>query len=894
MMKMGGERMVRCATRLLMLLLGLVVLHSFSPTARTVKAAGVIYVSQAGAGAQNGTNAANAFAMATVLANCSTDAPAGTVVKLTGTGSPAFSYAAGTVAGINWTCGGASGNPVVITVDTSASLPIIISSPGFSYGNGSATCCGLYINASYVTVDGGLPCGTTPSATGPVASANACQLVVEDTGEGTAYDAINVGGMIDSSRLVGVNGGTGVEIKNISMLNSYVQLPPWQLSSVSWSGTTATVTCSAACPVGANKFIAITGNTTTGADTCQPGVTACTIVQTTANNAGGSSFTATLLSGIGTGTASGGWAIDNWGNGNGEIQSNFDSGCIASAAPGLLIHDSICAHGGWLIFISQPVLGGAAIQVYNNQLFDFDHAIAEGVCSAGSCSDNNAYAGVIAHDNLIGGSFNWDQLFDPSNRNLNDSGARGPNNNHHDPIHTEIDLSHTTQRYLTNPTIYDNSFTGDPGVDTNCVMFLRASSTGEAVFNNLINFSNSRPWSGTFCIGDGNSGASPISFTTNPLLFNNTLVPSGNYTGSGGVIGATGNTGSAGEFGFQYLNNIFGTLHFGVNIYFPCSGCWQSAPGGWDYNYYVDGHTDSGGVAVDFVTYNFGFSTETLAPVGTSGTWQYYLTNTAASSVPLGTGSPYPTTQGRDLNSLQGTFATLNLASSGQPNTGSPALAAGLNLTGLCSGLLTALCNDIAHVQRPASGPWDIGAYQVTQPGFKLETVTTAGLAGANSGAVATATNTTTETSICSFMLPASELGEGQEIKLHCEGVVQWPLTRPSVVITLRAGGTSGTPLGSFTLGFTGVQSSNLGFTCDFSIAANNTPGGSTPTESQGGCWVPNPSGTGILTSGALAKGSTVSWSTDIANEITIDATWNAASSSSIMEGRLFDVIRLN
>jgi hypothetical protein len=176
------------------------------------------------------------------------------------------------------------------------------------------------------------------------------------------------------------------------------------------------------------------------------------------------------------------------------------------------------------------------------------------------------------------------------------------------------------------------------------------------------------------------------------------------------------------------------------------------------------------------------------------------------------------------------------------------------------------------------------------QSGFKVETVTTTGLAGANSGTVASATNTTAETSICSVTLPASELGDNQELKLHCEGIVQWSMG-PSLTITLRVGGTTGTSLGSFKFQFSGTQSTNLGLTCNFSIAANAAPNTSVATEPQGNCMV---GGLSSTPSGALSNGSTIPWNTSMPQDITVDATWSAASASNIVTARLLDVVRQN
>lgn len=71
---------------------------------------------------------------------------------------------------------------------------------------------------------------------------------------------------------------------------------------------------------------------------------------------------------------------------------------------------------------------------------------------------------------------------------------------------------------------------------------------------------------------------------------------------------------------------------------------------------------------------------------------------------------------GADKNSSFVDNADLN--SDGSPQSGSPALGAGTNLTSVCnnsglpSQIATALCKDINGTPRPTTGAWTIGAYQ--------------------------------------------------------------------------------------------------------------------------------------------------------------------------------------
>jgi hypothetical protein len=77
--------------------------------------------------------------------------------------------------------------------------------------------------------------------------------------------------------------------------------------------------------------------------------------------------------------------------------------------------------------------------------------------------------------------------------------------------------------------------------------------------------------------------------------------------------------------------------------------------------------------------------------------------------------SSFPTWQsqcGCDSHGLYNA-SSLNISSTTYlPNSGSPVIGAGANLTNLCTGNLAPLCSDKAGVLRPATGGWDDGAYQ--------------------------------------------------------------------------------------------------------------------------------------------------------------------------------------
>lgn len=813
---------------------------------RSFGQATTIWVSQAGAGSNNGLTKLTA-APISALALSSNCFPTGGLeigadTNLIWTGN--FTFAAGANAPIQFACSGTAGHPIHITPDPTT-LPVVINSPAFSYGVGSSPAGAIsFHNVNYYLLDGGTPCGTI---VGAFNSPNPCGFVIENTAMGTAFDAVLVGNMNDQSGLIDGGGGNGIEIENVATLHGYDHLPPVQVSSFSWTGnsigvvntsgttvtyvsgtsfasllpgeliqingvdyaiasvtsssvlvltasagtqtgvtyivTTGTITCSANCPMGNNKNVilinflfarkvagsvtsgtfvagetvkqstsnvtatlfappAATGkmfisqvsniftvlNTsgptwtgqTSGAVYTQTGGPSGITLRSISNNGGGNTIAVSggPLSGSSSTAA---YVIDAWGlASNIPSQGNTYGWCLAAGAPGIKFHDSQCGHGGWLFILNQ--ITTSAPQVYNNQIFDFDHGVTAGVCSAGGCGDGVTFPGPIIYNNHFGDMVNWDDLFDPTNRNLNDAAALGPNNNHHDPIHLLVDLANsgTTARAYIQPIIFNNRFDGDPGVDLNDYFFLRAATQNESVFNNVVLCPTPRPIANILSLGD--QGHAP-SYTQTPSAFNNTLSCFGNYAGSSAVSGGNGNSSTFGTSNATFIGNIEIGLHFDFNVV-TTSGVWYTVPGGFDYNIYGDVHTDSGGTAINWAMN--ALTTSTLSPVGTVGTWQYDLTNSCGGCSPLGTGSPWPGTQGDDLHSQVATNAVINLSGSGIPGAGSPALASihgSINLTAFCASLglpavaAAACTQDIAGNQRSATLAWDAGAYCVTNCG---------------------------------------------------------------------------------------------------------------------------------------------------------------------------------
>lgn len=270
--------------------------------------------------------------------------------------------------------------------------------------------------------------------------------------------------------------------------------------------------------------------------------------------------------------------------------------------------------------------------------------------------------GPSIHDNYFHDFALWD--------------SPGGNQNHHDYIHL-WDLSSGT--CINGTQIYNNRFDGDFGHTTTAFMFLQGALCNTAIYNNVgitgaPNFGKIAVHADTE--GFGGSGLS---------IYNNYFDAGANTTvGSPIVIAGTPNV--------TILNNV---LVGGQSVIGLSNGTTISTVCGFsqcvDYNVYEDLHADYA---------------DNLA-------WQFhgsYYTSLSA----------WRTGCACDANAKAGTLASLLLnAMIGQPMAGSPATAAGLNLTSL--GILpldfdTSNGGSRTPDARPRTGKWDAGAYLVTTP----------------------------------------------------------------------------------------------------------------------------------------------------------------------------------
>lgn len=168
------------------------------------------YIAQKAAGANTGTNCANAHSVAWFNSagnwgSAATQISPGTTAHLCGT----FTFPAGTP-GLTVQGSGTAGNPITVYFESGASLQ----SPYFLNG-GAGSGGGINVEGkSYITVDGGRPCGWNPSTQSAQGS---CNGIIEDTQQGTTLT------YAQSTLGVEATCSSNVIIQNLGILNMYVR-----------------------------------------------------------------------------------------------------------------------------------------------------------------------------------------------------------------------------------------------------------------------------------------------------------------------------------------------------------------------------------------------------------------------------------------------------------------------------------------------------------------------------------------------------------------------------------------------------------------------------------------------------------------------------------------------
>ena len=261
-------------------------------------------------------------------------------------------------------------------------------------------------------------------------------------------------------------------------------------------------------------------------------------------------------------------------------------------------------------------------------------------------------SGLSIHDNHIHGYTNWDN---------------STNVYHHDGLH----MWGENGGVVTNGVIYNNLFDGDSGVNITAHIYLQDSIRNVAVYNNVFLVPSNRTINALWFEGKTGSTPLPGGPATGNSAYNNFIRAGGHTAGTGIFVLAQNN--------FTAVNNILlGGL---ADISVQQGGSLSAI--GIDNNVYQDLFTDVGGLNT------FGYQGRSYRDLAS---WR------SACHC--------------DSHSRIATAAKINASSLGQLLSGSIAISAAANLSGITSGSLAPLLKDKVGALRPSAGNWDAGAYK--------------------------------------------------------------------------------------------------------------------------------------------------------------------------------------
>jgi hypothetical protein len=228
---------------------------------------------------------------------------------------------------------------------------------------------------------------------------------------------------------------------------------------------------------------------------------------------------------------------------------------------------------------------------------------------------------------------------------------------HHDGIHFFTDNG-----ALPNISVYKNLFDGDIGNNVTSWIYMEASSAAmdnRQIFDNVLYVAAGR----NSCCGMINlysdGGSSSSGLLANNTVFGPGVTPG---TGTGMLVGSGQSNARVQNNAIAASQNIVG-INSGATLTALSNNAYFSSAGSDSFSWH-------GSIFGSFATW-----------VSNSG----------------------------ETGALFSSLATLSLGSNGQPQAGSTLIGAGANLTSLG---IAELNTDILGAARPASGAWDIGAFQ--------------------------------------------------------------------------------------------------------------------------------------------------------------------------------------
>jgi hypothetical protein len=313
------------------------------------------------------------------------------------------------------------------------------------------------------------------------------------------------------------------------------------------------------------------------------------------------------------------------------------------------------------------------LTISNNTATNINWFMLEGCPTSTTCSN------VYVFGNTASGFSAWDTT----------SGAF-----HHNFIHSYGDATST----INHTYVYNNKVTAD-GKSATSWLFFSESYVAAITLNDLNIFNNL-----VIAAHPSTAGLDLLSLGSNWNVWNNTLIgayPTGSDIQGACILASTGVT------GFVAQNNIVSTCGGSqMNFVSPV----PVSPVA-DYNVYTAVNPSA--------SYPWGYNG---AQITTLAAWRTSAGGTCPSTGFDCHGS-YTASAAAVLNNTTGVIVG-----------GGPANGTGVNLYSTCNGQavpgLGALCSDINGVARPASGPWDVGAYNGPSGGGGVAFSGTAAMGG--------------------------------------------------------------------------------------------------------------------------------------------------------------------
>jgi hypothetical protein len=341
-----------------------------------------------------------------------------------------------------------------------------------------------------------------------------------------------------------------------------------------------------------------------------------------------------------------------------------------------VIHDC-----GWCLYDVYSN-GDTNIQVFDNEIYNWDHAFMFATSGANSATGFYFYNNKV-HDNAV-----WE--------NTISGGSSSDCPYHLDGIHFFGSSGSSMDQIY----VYDNWWYG--ALSGPCSSGFLFSETGATpaniknmtIWNNLFDATGSTHSGVAGCPGPcGNqngwlglfSGSVSLNIYSNTMLYNN--------TNDGTECFKAGGTAGVGDLNFE--NNVINGCNVAINL-LPGTGT-----GTVDYNFYGDACFASSNCLV----WNNHFE-------GSFAAWKSALSGAGVT--------------GADSHSLMSSYSAARLNSDGSPKAGSPVIQHGANLGSLAAGALASMANDTSKGgsrttnARPAAGTcstmgnlpcWDLGAY---------------------------------------------------------------------------------------------------------------------------------------------------------------------------------------